>query len=403
MIARRRVGAVAAAFATTLGAVLIALPTSASAAVSTTVAFESTDPVTVAFGENWNLTLSVSSTYDEGPTVRLLPTDGTVDVYFSGIAGPFAAGLPIQPDGLVYVSQPANQPLLSAGEYEVSAIFNPAPGAYYGSSQTATPLSFTVTALEAKPAVEVVYDASVSERPVITATIAGSYVEASGGAPAGTWRFVVANSAGEPVFDEELAQLHGATEPLRVEIDSKLARGETYSVTSTFTPVDELAGGLIVADITDAEFQTPGGTFGEALTGIVPMPLWLAIVLLVLLAGVIAAAVVLAIKLSGRTAVTAAAESSAPQRVPGDPLHVEVVSLEEIGLPEPTIIPELRPEGHTQQLPESTTWLLSDVEPSTRLPDASEAPTERLDTVDAAELAAETPESDSNDDEPEKA
>lgn len=388
MIRDRAARGISVIAAVVLGAAVLLVPTSASAGVVTGIQFETTGPVSVEFGAEWQLALSVTSTYDEGPTLRLLPADGTVDVYFSGIGGAFASGLAIQPDGLVYVSQPDSAPLLPAGEYEVSAIYNPAPGGYYDTSQTATPLKFTVTALAVNPVVQVVNDAAVSERPVITASLSGSYIDKTGGAPAGTWHFVVTDSDGQPVFDENVAQSQGATEPVRIEIDSKLAKGTSYSVASSFTPVDELADGLTVGDLSDSAFETPSGTFGESITAAIPVPLWLAIVLLVVLLGLAAAAIVLGVKLV-RRAASAPVAARPSQHVPGDPRDVELVSLDAIGLPEPETIPELLPEGQTEKLPLSTTWLLSDVEPATQLPDSSETPTERIDAVSAEELPTE--------------
>ncbi len=403
MIRARLTRRVAAVAATILGAAVLLMPASASAGVVTSIQFETSGPVTVDFGDPWQLTLSVTSQYEEGPTLRLLPADGTVDVYFSGIGGAFASGLAIQPDGLVYVSQPDSAPLLPAGEYEVSAIYNPAGGGYYDSSQTSTPLSLMVSALTVNPQVTVVNDAAVSERPVVTASLSGTYLEKNGGAPAGTWHFVVTDPDGLPVFDENVAQAQGATEPLRVEIDSKLEKGESYAVASSFTPVEELAGGLTVGDVSDSVFQTPSGTFAEAITAAIPVPLWLAVVLLVLLLALATAAIVVGVKLAKAGAPAPAAGVDATQRVPGDPYNVELVSLDQLGLPEPETIPELLPEGQTQKLPVSTTWLLSDVEPATSLPDASDAPTERLDAITAAELPTELVSTDdADDDEPDK-
>lgn len=386
-IAARAGAAIAAA---ALGIAVAAVPLSASAAVATTVEFTTAGPVSVAFGEEWSVELAVTTTYPDGPTLALGPNDGTVDVYFSGIGGAFATALPIQPGGLVYVSQPLSQPLLPAGDYQVTAIYNPVAGGYYDTSQTAVPLQFTVAALEVSPTVEVVNDAAVSELPVITASIGGSYVETTGGAPAGTWHFTVTDSSGQPLYDEQLAQAQGATEALRVEVDATLAKGTTYTVASTFTPVDEIAGGVVVDDIADATFQTPGGTFAEAISATVPLPLWAALALLAVVLGLAAAAIVIGVRLRGRAAV---ADPDAAQRIPGDPQNVDVVSLAEMGLPDPETIPELLPEGATERLPASTTWLLSDVEPATHVPDASEAPTERLDTVIASELPTELRES----------
>jgi hypothetical protein len=388
---RSRIGAriVAAIAAAVLGVGMILLPSAAHAAAGTSIRFTTVGPVEVAFGEDWLLVLKVEYVSEDGPTFALGPADGTVDVYFSGIGGAYATGLAIQPDGNVYVSQPTAQPLLPAGSYDVSAIFNPSSGSYYESGQTATPLPMTVTALDVAPAVEVVNDPAVSELPIITARLSGSYVDAAGGAPAGTWHFLVAGADGTAVFETDVAQAQGESDPIRVEIDSPLEEGHQYAVKSTFTPVDELAGGVTVAPIADSTFQTPSGTFGEAITAPVPIPLWLAIVLLALVLGLATAAIVIGVKLAGRGAVPSAETAPAPQRMPGDPLNVEVVSLEDIGLPDPETIPELLPEGETKKLPASTTWLLSDVEPATSLPDASEAPTERIDAISSAKLDAE--------------
>ena len=385
---------VAAIAAATFGTAIILAPSMASAGVTSTLAFETAGPVTVDFSQDWLITLSVSTTYEGGPTVRLGPNDGTVDVYFSGVGGVFSAGLPIQPDGLIYVSQPAKQPLLPAGDYSVTAIFNPAPGGYYNSSQTASPLAFTVTALDVAPRVEVGYDASVSKYPVITASLAGAYVDATGGAPAGTWSFVVTGPKGDAVLTRDVAQVQGDSDPLRVEVTSRLAKGEQYSVASTFTPAQEIAGGLTVPGIPAATFQTPAGTFAESMGASVPLPLWLLIVLGVLLLGLATTAVILGVRLSGRAPKDAA--PAATGRAPGDPTNVEIVGLDALGLPEPATIPEMLPAGEPTTrmptLPESTTWLLSDVEPAVDAPtiNPADAPTERIGIADLlAEPATE--------------
>lgn len=308
----------AVAAAAIISAALLLVPSSASAGVITTIGFATDGPVTVAYGEDWFLRLSVASNYEEGPSLRLGPNDGTVDVYLSGVGGTFAAGLPIQPDGLVYVSQPSGQPLLAAGDYEVTAIYNPAPGGYYDTSQTATPLLLTVTPLEVVPMVEVVNDAAVSERPVITASLSGSYIDATGGAPAGTWHFVVTNSDDKPVFDENFALPQGATEPLRIEITSNLKKGESYSVTSAFSPVDEFVGGLTVGNPADSRFQTPSGTFGEAATAPVAVPPWAAGLILGLLVALATAVVAVAVRLRRRPVAASADSPPAGQRVPGE-------------------------------------------------------------------------------------
>ncbi len=382
-VARVAAGIAAAA----LGVLVLGVPASASAGVVTNITFAQPDPVAVDFGAEWNIVLVVGSEYDGGPNLRLTPTDGTVDVFLSGIGGPYASALPIQPDGTVYFSQPSAKPLLAAGDYDVSAIFNPAPGGYYSTSQTASPRKLSIKALGVSPKVEILTVAAVSKYPVITATLTGAYVDAKDGAPAGTWNFVVSGANGKEVFGTDAPQLQGATDPVRVEITTKLPRGMQYTVASTFTPAAELADGLTVAGVPEANFQTPGGTLGESLGASIPLPLWLIIVLGVLLVGLAVAAIILGARIPGRVPNTPA-PTDGERHVPGDPTNVELVRLEDLGLPEPTTIPEMLPPGEPTmripQLPESTTWLLSDVEPSVNAPvmDPANAPTERIGTLD---------------------
>ena len=361
---------------------LVALPASA-AGVDTGLTFETAGPLEVTFGEEWLIVLNAEVRYEGGPNLPLGPGDGTVDVYLSGIGGAFATSLAIQADGRVYVSQSSTAPLLPAGSYEVSAIYTPVPGGFYASSQTGAPLSLTVTSLEVTPSVQVGIDSAVSERPVISASVSGSYFDTVGGAPAGTWAFGVTGPSGDLVFESEIAQLQGGTEPIRVEITTKLDKGERYTVNSTFTPVDELAGGLIVGSVSPIDFQTPAGGLGDTIGASVPTPLWLALLMLVLVLALATAAIVLGVTLRTRAAPAPNATGvGSEQRMPGDPANVEVVSLKEMGLPEPATIPELGGDaGATRKLPTSTTWLLSDVEPATSLPDFADAPTERIDAV----------------------
>ncbi len=361
---------------------LVALPASA-AGVDTGLTFETAGPIEVSFGEEWLIVLTAEVRYEGGPNLPLGPGDGTVDVYLSGIGGAFATSLAIQADGRVYVSQSSAAPLLPAGSYEVSAIYTPVPGGFYASSQTGAPLSLTVTPLEVTPRVQVGIASAVSERPIITAGVSGSYLDSVGGAPAGTWKFDVTGPSGDVVFESELAQLQGGTDSVRVEMTSKLDKGERYTVNSTFVPVAELAGGLTVSSIAPIDFQTPADGLADTISAAVPTPLWLALLLLVLVLALATAAIVLGVKLRGRAALALVAPGAASeQRIPGDPTNIEVVSLEQMGLPEPATIPELGGDsGATRKLPASTTWLLSDVEPATSLPDFADAPTERIDAV----------------------
>src|SRR5690606_29636477 len=94
-------------------------------------------------------------------------------------------------DGNVYVSQPSTLPLLEAGRYDFSAVFNPVSGGGYSTSQTLHAVTLTVAKTAVAPHVTATYDAAVSERLIITASLTGEYVDDLGGAPAGTWHFTL--------------------------------------------------------------------------------------------------------------------------------------------------------------------------------------------------------------------
>lgn len=362
--ARLRIGVVLAAVG--MSTALALVPSAAVAAVPTAIEFTSTEPVTAQFGEAWSTSLVLTTTYPDGPVMRLTPVDGTVDVYLSGIGEPFAAALPIEQDGTVYFSQPLDKPLLATGSYTITAIFNPAPGGYYSTSQTSVPAALEITGFAVGVEVEASNDASVSPDPIITARVTGDYVEKIGGAPAGTWLFEVVDKGGASVFESSVAQEHGSKDPVRVPVTAKLADGTTYTVRTTFTVVDELVAGITVADAPTATFETPGTTFADALGARLPFPWWIVLAVGVLLVGLVTTVIILAVKLSRRSPA-----DPAPPTIPGEPQAVEELSWDDAGITPPP-----------PPLPESTTWLLSDADPLPSESDtgqpAGEAPTERL-------------------------
>lgn len=321
-------------------------PSAAQAAQPTTIAFVGETAVAAPFASDWNVVVAVSVQYDDGTPRRLDTTDGTVDVYASGISGAFATALPIQPDGLVYIAQPIDQPLLAAGSYQLTAIFNPAQGTDFASSQTAVPATLDIAPFAITPLVTVSDDASVSAHPVISASLTGEYLEATGGAPAGTWSFSVTSEGDTEVFSARVAQEMGGTSPVRVEVTSKLASGSTYTVTSSFTPVSELADGIVVSEVKSSTFETPGTTAMDALSTRIPFPWYLVLAVGIVLAGLVTTVVILAVKVSRRQGP----RGSAPARIPGDPESVETLSWDEAGLQ----------SADEQNQSARTTWALSD-------------------------------------------
>jgi len=341
-IAGRAIGVVSAAL---LGFAAILAPVAANAAQPSSIQFTGEQTVTADFGDSWSFTLAVTAGYfDEETLLRAAPTAGTVDVFLSGIGDAYATDLPIQPDGLVYFAQPLSKPLLAAGSYQVSAVFTPAPGTYFDSSQTSVSATLEIAPLKVVPTVTATNDPAIAKKPVITASIDGAYTEARGGSPAGTWSFTVTEVAGSEVFSTDVAQVEGTTEPIRVEVDAKLSSGTDYTVATVFTPVDELAGGLEVAPVPSTSFSTPGTTFVDTLTTRLPIPGWLVLAIGALVLVLVVTVIVLGVRLAKLPI------HKSPPRVPGEPMDVEELSWNEAGISD-------EPTGQRES---PTSWALSD-------------------------------------------
>ena len=307
--------------AAVLGLQLALAASPASADVGTSIEFTTTSPVQVAFGENWVIQATTQAIYLDGafPGTTGL---GTVDVFLSGMAEPFSTGLPIQLDGAVYITQPAGKPTLPAGDYQMTAVLHASSESGLEDSETPTPLAFSVKAFGVAASVSA--DATtLAEEPVLEARLAGEYVDATGGAPGGTWTFAVSDGA-ETILETEVAQEPGAKEPLRYPISEELDDGTEYRVVSTFTPVDALAGGLQVEQPADTTFRTPDGGIGDTLGAPIPFPLWLLIVCGVLVLGLIATAIILTVKAGG------ASSSAAPAAPPAEADREEFAGVEDL-------------------------------------------------------------------------
>jgi hypothetical protein len=267
-----------------------------SADGTTTIEFTTASPVQVAFGENWVVQATTQAVYLDGAFAGN-PALGTVDVFVSGTEEPFATALPIQDDGMVFITQPAGKPNLAAGDYQVSAVLHASSASGLPDGHTTTPLVLTVTAygVDASVSADVT---TLADEPVLEARLAGEFVDQTGGAPGGTWTFTV-SAGNETIVEAEVAQEPGATDPLRYPITQKLEDGMEYRVVSTFTPVESLAGGVEVQQPADTSFRTPDGSIGDTLGAAVPFPVWLLIVCSALVLGLIATAIILTVKASG--------------------------------------------------------------------------------------------------------
>lgn len=320
-----------------LAAVVTALALGAAPAVAadaTTIEFVTKSPVQTAFGGNWNVQLVTRwAQFDDTP----VPSDqATVTVHISGSDEPLAERLPIQPDGSVYVSIPSSR-TLPPGEYQLSADIVPVANSYLAGSSTTAPLILEVTAYAIVAGLQMDEASVAAETPVAELSLSGQFVESTGSVPAGTWAITVRGD-GKDVLQTEVAQAAGVDGPLRYEITEKLDRGADYTVSAAFTPIESLAAGLEVTQPQDLTFHTPGGNLGDP----IPYPLWLLIVTCLVPLALLAAVIVLTVRLSRRPVPVA----EAPRRDPVQPAQ------DEPGW-DPFASAHAEPEPPTQVLPPS--------------------------------------------------
>jgi hypothetical protein len=325
---------------------------------STTTKFVKTDPVAVDFGTDWLIAIKVAT--NDYPVV-LDETSGSVDVFLSGISNAYAPNLPLQPGGLAYFAQPSDKPPLGAGEYTVSAVFKPTAGSGLKTSQTSTPVKITVASIAVNPSVKVADDPAVASVPTITASFSGAYVDKVGGAPPGVWSFVVANSSGSVVFDSKIAQVGGDAKPLVIGIDSGIKRGTDYTVTSTFTPAENVAGGLALGSVPTATFHSADGSFGDQLAAPVALPIWLFLIILVFVLALIVATVIFARRVALAPRAPAPAHPTTQPKFLAEPAPDELMSLSDVGLGNP---PTERVSAVSGAEPAGG-WSLSDDTPAT--------------------------------------
>ncbi len=278
-------------------AAVLSSPLAASAATSS-VAFAAPE-TTAAFGSDWVLEVRVSASQDNF-RLPVTAASGSIDIVVSGIAGTFAT-VPLQNGGVAYFAQPADQPLLPAGAHTLTAIFNPSGGSSLVGS-TSAPATLTITALVVDTTVTAAADPAVASGPVITAQLAGEYLDVTGTVPAGIWSFQLHESGtSSSLFETRLVQDPFASEPIIITVDAPLRSSTDYEVSWTFEPVAELAVGLAVATEGSASFRTPDGTIITALANPVEWPWWAWLSAGLVLVGLAVAVVVLLVQRARRS------------------------------------------------------------------------------------------------------
>lgn len=283
---------------------MVALSPQAANASPSTVSFVTAE-TTAAFGDPWVVEIEVGVPAGSGGAITA--ASGSVDVLVSGIAGTYAT-VPLQNGGAAFFAQPSEKPLLGAGTYTLTAIFNPSAGSNLSGS-TSAPATLIITPLEVTTIVTATADPVVSSQPVITALLGGAYRDATGTVPAGIWSFEIAVAGDDRVvFETRRVQDPFAEEATSVVVDTRLSTSTEYTVRWTFEPVEQLAAGLAIETAGATSFRTPDGTLLTALANPVELPLWTWIAIAIVLVGLLATMVILLILTRSRAKTPAVDE-----------------------------------------------------------------------------------------------
>jgi len=271
--------------------ILLGIATPASAAVKTTTSFTSTS-LNAPFGSPWQLAVTVTVANSFG-TAPVQPSDGSVDILIEGMPGEYVTAATIVPGGIAYFVQPANEPPLAAGTYDVTARFTPAAGSGLSESSTKKAAKLTIEALTAVPTVEVISDPAVTAVPTVRTSLAGTFVDTNGVPPSGTWTVTAVDSSGTVAFEGATPQptqgVDGAAVgALDIPIDAPLKASETYTVTTVFTPDELIAGGISLENAAPVDFTTRAATAGEILGAPTGVPVIVSVLIALLVAALTA-------------------------------------------------------------------------------------------------------------------
>lgn len=260
-----------------VGAVALAISAATPSLATTGITAETETPIVVEFSSPWLLELRVTATGD-----YLAPPDessGTVAVFFDQLPGTFLDGLVVQPDGKVFVSPPPDQPWLAPGDYNLRAVFTPAPGTGLDSAQVLVANAITILPLELLATVDVQTDPSAITVPTVTISLSNAGGRELASVPPGVWSLSVRDASSDAVVvTRELAQ-SSALDPLVVELGDSLRAGRDYVLTTSFTPVAEYAPGVTITGTGEQSFTTAAQGPGEFLISPITLPVWVVILI----------------------------------------------------------------------------------------------------------------------------
>jgi hypothetical protein len=287
----RSVAAVSvAAVSVIAGSLILALgpALSASADDSTTTTFSAASTQTVSYGTNWVMpvTVSGSTEYD-----FVTSTSGTVNILIKGIPGNYVTGLPLTPGGEAFFSPPSSKPPLPAGTYAVTAVYVPSGTAFLAASQTLTPATLTVTALNMTSSFTV-NKTSVNNKPGLQVVVTVRPPNDHAAIPSGAWSVTAKDSTGAIAFQQTVPLAANPANPVTVTLRQKVKPGHQYTVSADFVPAATVAGGYQVKNGDPQKVTVEAQSLGEILSTPFAAPLWLLIAIGVGLALLVAAAIV---------------------------------------------------------------------------------------------------------------
>ncbi|MET0975410.1 MAG: hypothetical protein ABWX82_07055 [Leifsonia sp.] len=268
----------------------------------------------VIYGQAWGMTATISGSF------YYWSQDALARVHVSGTEDPYSLVTLYSTDAHNahgYVSSSYDREPLAAGTYTVTASVD---ATQYGNrfAGESAPVTLTIAPAALATDVRMLADPSNTENAVITASLSGDFLSlidpgltAAGAAvlPAGSWHVSVDAADGATVLDQTIEQERGAGPAVTVYWTGAEA-GAGYTANASFTPSAEAADNFTIAAATPfpytaAAVQRPVPTSPAdpppsdpaAVAGQASVPVWAFVAGGVLALGLIAAIIVLSVRL----------------------------------------------------------------------------------------------------------
>jgi hypothetical protein len=276
--------------------------------LTSTTTFGASASQTAVFGTNWVMPIVVAGAGEYSPPVNA--TSGTISIVIEGQPGTYASGLPLTSGGQAFFSPPSSKPLLGAGTYKITAIYQPAAGSGLLTSQTTTPAVLTITPISLSTSFTVqsiaIHDQPGAEAVAVVAPPANKQ-----GIPSGSWDITVTDAKGTVAFQKKVPLGINRAAPTTLKLTPGLQAGSNYSITAKFEPTASIAGGYTVTNGKAQQRTIAAKSLAETLSDRVVTPIWALIAIGLGIALLVAAAIVLIVRLRRQNVPSASAASIA--------------------------------------------------------------------------------------------